>query len=514
MKTKFYTIVMLMVFGLSSKKALADACAITQLSVTSTAVPYYDALSNTTKFTFTLAYNAALNGGSKYSFIHLWPSNLYGGCTYSNPNPAPAGPCLANCVAIIVIDNNEAQNSSFVVGDVLQDTYGPDATKNSLVLSDLDGLGFTTGPAPTGYVRYFITNIVVSVPGNVSLSTAFKGDVWASNASNGNVVHCVNKDFNFLVNDPAIVAAVSCRGSISMTASTYTVDYSYTLSSISLLGTQEIKGNIRVYKDVDNNGTFSPGTDAQVDEILGVTLNSLNSWSVSGTRPYTMTNLPSDATRKLFIQFENGFIYASPTDTHPSEIENALQAVINMACVLPINLKSFAGTRINKEDVLLKWSAFETTTQDKYELQRSEDGRNWAAITSVQAKFDGGKEVFYAYTDKNNSSKYTLYRLKMINNDGKSNLSNVVNIPGTEKPFAYAIAPNPSTDGRIQVRISSNTMRLNIFVVDNLGRIINRINNVLSGNYIIDKLQNGVYYVKIANDAGDVSTIDKVVIQR
>lgn len=515
MKTKIYTLFSILFLGFYAQKAKADACQITQLSVRQVSLPEYNSTTNTTTFTFDLGYNAALNGGAKYTYINLWLA-----ANYVNPLPVsgnqmpppPVAPKLDNVSGIIVIDNDYAMDFSTAY-NVFQNVYAPANTYDSKVLDSLDGLRFTKVKINANYVRYFIKNVKITIPGNTS-NISMKGDVWQTQSANAGHVHCVYSGFNLSINDPYINGTFNCKGTIIMPTNSYSVDYTYNVQSNSLTGTNLMRGNIRVYKDSDNDGFFTPGTDAQVDQVLNAELNSANNWTATATRSYTMTDFPADATRKLFIQFEDAYSYTSSSDLNPSKVENALQAVLNMNCLLPIELKSFSGTRISKEDVLMKWTAIETTTQDKYELQRSDDGRNWTTVTIIQARYEAGKEVSYSYTDKNNSSKYTLYRLNMINADGKPSYSNVVNIPGTDKQYAYTIAPNPSTDGRIQVRISSNTMKLNIYVFDNIGRLVNKVNNVLSGNYVVDNLQNGIYFVKIANDAGDVSTVEKVAIQR
>lgn len=97
--------------------------------------------------------------------------------------------------------------------------------------------------------------------------------------------------------------------------------------------------------------------------------------------------------------------------------------VINCSVVLNTNFNQFKGQLINKK-AFLTWSALAEQNLDKYEIEKSADGIIFTRIASVNAR--NTAEAYYNFTDQEEISNKSYYRIRMIDNDGKFNYSSVV----------------------------------------------------------------------------------------
>jgi hypothetical protein len=113
--------------------------------------------------------------------------------------------------------------------------------------------------------------------------------------------------------------------------------------------------------------------------------------------------------------------------------------------ILPVELTSFTATAKSR-DMELKWSTATEVNSQAFEVQRTISGKNdWKAITSVNAAGNSNSKKDYSFVDKKlNSGKYS-YRLRTINTDGTSELSNVIE-GMIDLPTEFALSqnyPNP-----------------------------------------------------------------------
>ena len=108
---------------------------------------------------------------------------------------------------------------------------------------------------------------------------------------------------------------------------------------------------------------------------------------------------------------------------------------------LPLNLISFTGNKQNY-DALLQWKTANETGVSKFEIQRSDDGRNFVTIATTLA---GQNNYTYNDVDVFTTKPVVFYRLKTIELDGKFYNSNIIKL--TNKPTnQLTIYPNPVND--------------------------------------------------------------------
>lgn len=120
---------------------------------------------------------------------------------------------------------------------------------------------------------------------------------------------------------------------------------------------------------------------------------------------------------------------------------------LNSLVALPVTLTNFNG-RNNGGSNTLTWLVENEVNLSRYELQRSENGRDFRTIATIAAT--GAHS--YSYTDNNLEAALYFYRLKNTDMDGVYEYSTVVKLQGPVKNISIMATPNPF----------GNTMKLTI----------------------------------------------------
>jgi trimeric autotransporter adhesin len=184
---------------------------------------------------------------------------------------------------------------------------------------------------------------------------------------------------------------------------------------------------------------------------------------------------------------------------------------------LPVNLLSFSG-QLNNADVSLKWTTTTEIENDYFEVERSNDGRNY--VSAGRRPGSNGNTIRnYDLTDvgaAQSTSGKLFYRLKIVSMSGRIEYSNVIivylNKTGV---FVNSILPNPFTD---ELKISIDALRsgkLDMSIVDMNGRVLIKQQRDITKGFStqsitgVDKLVTGVYTLLVTFD-GELS-VHKIV---
>jgi endonuclease I len=186
----------------------------------------------------------------------------------------------------------------------------------------------------------------------------------------------------------------------------------------------------------------------------------------------------------------------NPFVDHPEYVADIFQCT----GLLPVTLLDFTAQK-NKETVLLKWYATYETQFNKYETERSTDGRVYNKIGEVK----GQNLSNYDFTDINLPRAVVVYyRLKMLDQDGKFENSKVVAVKLNNNLSNALLYPNPALDylniKLYQVLQANSTLQ----VMDVTGRIVKEqiVNaNTVNINLDVKNLSAGRYFVKIVNSS-------------
>ncbi len=125
------------------------------------------------------------------------------------------------------------------------------------------------------------------------------------------------------------------------------------------------------------------------------------------------------------------------------QAQNFFDGVVDSVVIVPINLTTFTGSKIEK-NVQLNWATATEKNNSHFDIQRSNDGINFENITKVIGKGNSSSINNYSYTDINVPSNNLYYRLQQVDVNGKATLSAVILIKYDIKVnFELSVYPNP-----------------------------------------------------------------------
>ncbi|MCF2487624.1 ice-binding family protein [Dyadobacter sp. CY347] len=180
--------------------------------------------------------------------------------------------------------------------------------------------------------------------------------------------------------------------------------------------------------------------------------------------------------------------------------------VSNTEVSLPVTLVSFDVKKGEQSSVTLNWATTAETNSDRFEIQRSQNGKVWMAVGSVMSNGESTKLLTYAFSDATPKSGNNLYRLKMIDKDGTFAFSRIrsINFQSANRTAFY---PNPAID-RLSVLSKDLDQIARVQFMDVSGKLILDQKNADSSNAIsefnINSFPAGLYIVKVTFADGSV----------
>lgn len=175
------------------------------------------------------------------------------------------------------------------------------------------------------------------------------------------------------------------------------------------------------------------------------------------------------------------------------------EQVITIQSPVAILMGRLTGQNINQNTNRLQWNTYDEDNGDYFVIERSKDGSDFRKTDQVNAK---GRPSSYEYFDNNPFSGNNYYRLKIVNNDGRTSYSNIVMVRA-ESASVISIFPNP-VRGKLTVQIAgtvNNSEKLSLF--NAYGQKV--MEQPVTGNQIqmdMQRLTSGVYYLVYKNKDG------------
>lgn len=183
------------------------------------------------------------------------------------------------------------------------------------------------------------------------------------------------------------------------------------------------------------------------------------------TDKFTQATLPVSLTDSTFINFQI-------TSDALSFAPGRFYIVFKRLAPVPVAFVKLDARRQDKNTVLVNWNVGSEININRYEIQRSSNGRSFSAITMRSPQMNNGNDVAYYNSDLVDSD-ILFYRIAAVSIDGLVQYSNIANVSGFSATSSILIYPNPVA-GRI-INVYFN----NIISGDYLIRITNKLNQVV-----------------------------------
>jgi len=162
---------------------------------------------------------------------------------------------------------------------------------------------------------------------------------------------------------------------------------------------------------------------------------------------------------------------------------------------LPATLVNFNAVLRNNQP-LLQWSTTQEFNSSYYEIQRSRPGEGWVKISTVAAAGTSTSLRSYSFTDQVGNSQVLLYRLKIVDKDGKYMFSPVRTLRISD--LGVGVTIRSISPQNVLIDFSKQLNSTVVFRIINMsgqvvhqqilknpvGSVIVNMKNVPEGNYI------------------------------
>jgi hypothetical protein len=162
---------------------------------------------------------------------------------------------------------------------------------------------------------------------------------------------------------------------------------------------------------------------------------------------------------------------------------------------LPVTWVQVAAKKIN-ETTLVTWSTASEKGTDRFEIERSLDGKSFEKIGQVSAVGNSNTLQNYSFRDAQTVSSTSYYRIKSVDFDGTTEYSKTVMVQFNASQVSTF--PNPTT-GKIFLQ---GVDKAEVEIVNTLGKVVSKFNFNGNSNSEIDlaQLPDGIYFISITQN--------------
>jgi len=361
-------------------------------------------------------------------------------------------------------------------GAINKGTISPTITFTSTSDTSADGWNLTGNPYPS------------QIDWSTVTTTGLDGNFWILDPSTGS--YYGNNSGIIASGQAFFIHAISCSPSITFTESCKasgtagnffkTVNPKLTIKMVkdsvhsditniefatgaskNYIATEDI---VKMYNSSINFGFIADnGVNVQnnVVPFVSATSDTFNLFTSasSGTYHFDFTGQSSITTNYsiyLIDNFTNTIqdirttaIYSFSITSNPlSSGDNRFKIIFQNPTLLPVKLLNFTAVKIpNTSDVLLKWSSSSELNNDRFIIERADDGIHFSDLSAVKANGNINSLANYSFIDNGILAKNDLqlfYKLRQIGKNGAITFSEIVSIKQDEKKEPIILYPNPA----------------------------------------------------------------------
>lgn len=184
------------------------------------------------------------------------------------------------------------------------------------------------------------------------------------------------------------------------------------------------------------------------DRLLGFT--NTQGRLINGSNNHCSSNATTTDGRFLHIEQEK-----TRLRNNQSGWDIMAGAVINTfpCSVLPVQWQHFDVVENEKKEVVCEWTTSAETGNAHFELERMVPTSDWTVIAKIPGQGNTQTETQYSYTDTNPLPGSSYYRIRQVDFDGTSSVSEIREIKRSKA--IQQIYPNPS-NGLLQIQMDAH----------------------------------------------------------
>ncbi|MBK9592795.1 MAG: pre-peptidase C-terminal domain-containing protein [Crocinitomicaceae bacterium] len=232
------------------------------------------------------------------------------------------------------------------------------------------------------------------------------------------------------------------------------------------------------------------------------------SYSTSGTE---QANVPAAVANEVYVLLVTN--YADVTQVIDLNSGAGNTALTDCSIILPIELESIFATAEMQTNTI-HWATLSELANDHFVVERSIDGTHFTQIGIVDGAGNSSEVNQYEFADREISNDIIYYRLKQVDFDGDYHYSTIVSV--NRKTDVVIVYPNPSS-GNITIDFPKTCDgTYTIKYKDSLGKEFSEKAEISSeilsySSSLFESLPSGIYFVEIADENGNLISIQKVI---
>lgn len=192
---------------------------------------------------------------------------------------------------------------------------------------------------------------------------------------------------------------------------------------------------------------------------------------------------------------------------HPDN-DNSTTGMVVIEEPQPVTLTDF---RAQKEEAtaLLEWETTEETNSDRFEVQKSADGKKWETFQIVTAQGESKSLISYSAVDASPFAGENFYRLHMIDKDGSNAYSRIRKL-NFNALASISVYPNPVSD-ILSIDMADWSKASAISVSNSAGKPVYKSQGSLEKNINVKGWPAGIYMVQITSTGGAMNSYKIIV---
>jgi hypothetical protein len=151
------------------------------------------------------------------------------------------------------------------------------------------------------------------------------------------------------------------------------------------------------------------------------------------------------------------------------------------AKVLPVHFLDFTAKNWGGRAVELNWTTATELNTDRFEIERSSDGKDFIVILEAKGRGSLSGPTKYSLLDDRPLFGQSYYRLREIDRDGNSEYFDNVIAMRVDEAQPLSVYPNPTPDGHIVIELPVPGRQAQVILSDMMGRVIVQKGYPLSG---------------------------------
>ncbi len=198
-------------------------------------------------------------------------------------------------------------------------------------------------------------------------------------------------------------------------------------------------------------------------------------------------------------------------NSYGTTVTGGSRPYLTVSAALPVKLKDFSAQKKNN-GVALTWQTESETNNNRFEVERSSDGKKWNVITKVLGK---GTAAAYQYQDTRPTTGKNYYRLAQYDNDGTLTHSGLQVVDFAINNTLVNIYPNPTTQKLTIALPNFKGKTVTVKVNDLQGKLIAQTVNEVTDqlvNYVLPNgTAKGIYIINLTGDGFNYS--QKIIVR-